>query len=353
MGKEEIRRRIDEIDAETLKLLSERAGLAKEIAQFKKAFYDPARERAIFERLFKLNGGPLKEEHVASIFREILSVCRSLQKPMTVAFLGPRATFSHSAAIERFGTTIIEHPCEDIATVFDEVEKDLADFGVVPFENSSEGVINYTMDRFMISPILVCGEIYSEIAQNLLSNEDSLSKVTKIFTQYKALEQCAGWIQRHAHGKDIVQVDSTALAAQRASKTKNSAAIASRLAAEIYGLKIIERSIEDHKDNKTRFLVIGKERMARTGADKTSILFSVRHEPGTLYRALKPFEKHELNMTMMQARPSRKGPWEYVFFVDVDGHEEDAPIKSTLKEMRKETIILKTIGSYPSAGKKM
>jgi chorismate mutase / prephenate dehydratase len=351
MGKEEIRKRIDEIDAEVLDLLSERAGLAKDIAQFKKTFYDPARERAIFERLFKLNNGPLKEEHVAAVYREILSACRSLQQKMTVAFLGPRATFSHSAAIERFGTSINEHPCEDIATVFDEVEKDLADFGVVPFENSSEGVINYTMDRFTISPIKICGEIYSEIAQNLLSKEESLAKVTKIFTQPKALEQCAVWIQRHAHGKDIVQVDSTALAAQRAAKTKNSAAIASRLAAEIYGLKIIERSIEDFKENKTRFLVIGKEKMARTGNDKTSILFSVRHEPGTLYRALKPFEKHELNLTMMQARPSRKGPWEYVFFVDVEGYEEDEPIKKTMKEMHKETIILKTIGSYPAAAK--
>jgi len=351
MSKEEIRKRIDEIDAAVLKLLSERAALAKEIAQFKKTFYDPARERAIFERLFGINDGPLKEEHVAAIYREILSACRSLQKPMTVAFLGPRATYSHSAVIERFGTTIIEHPCEDIATVFDEVEKDFADFGVVPFENSSEGVINYTMDRFTISPIKVCGEIYSEIVHNLLSSEDTLAKVKKIYTQPKALEQCAVWIQRHAHGREIVQVDSTALAARRAAKTKGGAAIASRLAAEIYGLKIIERRIEDYKENKTRFLVIGKDKMTRTGNDKTSILFSVRHEPGTLYRALKAFEKYELNLTMMQARPSRKGPWEYVFFVDVEGHEDEDAVKGALKELRKETIIMKTIGSYQASAK--
>ncbi len=353
MSKEEIRKKIDGIDARILELLSERAGLAKDIAQYKKQIYDPVRERAIYDRLFDLNAGPLKEEHVELIYREILSACRSMQRRLSVAFLGPRATFSHIAALDRFGSSIDELPCEDIATVFDEVEKENADFGVVPFENSSEGVINYTMDRFLTSPIKVCGEIYSEIVLNLVSRESTMSKVKRIYTHPKPQEQCAAWLQKHAQGKEIVQSDSTAAAAQHAVRVKGTAAIASRIAADMYGLKIIERRIEDHKDNRTRFLVIGRERMKPTGSDKTSVLFSVRHEPGSLYRSLKAFERYGLNLTMMQARPSRKGPWEYTFFVDLEGHDTEDGVKNALKEMRKETTVLKTIGSYPASPMKI
>lgn len=347
MGKEEIRKKIDEVDKRILKLLSERAKLAKQTSQFKRTYYDPAREIQIYERLSKLNEGPLRGEHVEAVYREIISACRSLQRPISVAFLGPRATFSHSAAIQRFGTSIVERPCPDIAAVFDEVEKDLSDYGVVPFENLTEGVVNYTLDRFTVSPVRICGEVYADIAHNLVSKQSSLSKITRIYTHAKVIEQCAEWLRQNARDKEVIEMESTALAARKAAKSKTGAAIASRLAAEIYGLKIVEEHVEDHKDNKTRFLVIGKDAVQRTGKDKTSVLFSVRHEPGSLYRALKAFEKYGLNLTMMQARPSRKGRWEYIFFVDLEGHEEDETVKNALRLMRKETIILKTIGAYP------
>ncbi|HOX28796.1 MAG TPA: prephenate dehydratase [bacterium] len=349
MSKQELRGKIDAIDNEILRLLSERAELTSQTIKFKKTHYDPVREQQIFARLEEMNKGPLKHKHIATIFREILSACREIQCPTTVAFLGPRATFSHSAVVQKFGTSILEHACPDIATVFDEVEKGLAIYGVVPFENSTEGVINYTLDRFTTTTMLICGEIYCDVELNLISKESSLHDIKKIFTHAKVLEQCAGWLQENAKGMDIVQMDSTALAAKQAARTKGGAAIASKLAAELYGLQILEQRVEDYKDNKTRFLLIGKEKMPKTGNDKTSVVFSVRHEPGTLYRALKSFEKYGLNLTMMQARPSRKSSWEYVFYVDLIGHEDDPDVKAAMKEMRKETIILKIMGSYPMA----
>jgi len=349
MSKKEIRDKIDTVDSKILGLLNERAELAMQTKRFKKHFYDPVRERQIFERLWKMNQGPLPNDNISYIYREILSACRGIQRPMAVAFLGPRATFSHAAAIQRFGNSINERPSQDIEMVFDDVEKDLADYGVVPFENSSEGVINYTLDRFTTTPLKICGEIYNEIALNLISRQDDFSKIKRIYTHSKAIEQCAQWLRQNADGKEVIQVASTGLAAQRAKKSSTSAAIAGALAAEIYGLKILQRRIENSRDNVTRFLVIGKQEMPRTGDDKTSVLFSVRHEPGTLYRALKAFEKHNVNLTMMQARPSRKGQWEYIFFVDLQGHVEEGHVQNALKDMRKETIILKTLGAYPAS----
>lgn len=349
MGKKEIRDKIDAIDSKILELLNQRAGLALQTSKFKKHFYDPVRERQIFERLWDMNQGPLESEHIANIYREVLSACRGLQRPLSVAFLGPMATFSHAAAKSRFGASIDEHPCADIGLVFDEVEKDLAVYGVVPFENSSEGVINYTLDRFANTPVRICGEIYSEIAMNLISKQEDISKIKKIYTHPKAIEQCADWLRRNAEDKEVIQVASTGLAAQKAARSRSAAAIAGKLAAEIYSLKIIESRIEDSRVNVTRFLVIGKNKMPKTGKDKTSVLFSVRHEPGTLYRALNSFEKFNINLTMMQARPSRKGQWEYIFFVDLVGHETDGEVRGALDDMKKETIILKTCGSYPAS----
>jgi len=349
MGKEEIRAQIDAMDNQILELLNRRAGLAKQTARFKKHYYDPVREKQIFDRLAGMNKGPLDNGHVSNIYREILSACRGIQRPLAVAFLGPEATFSHAAAKQRFGASIVERPCADIAMVFDEVEKETADYGVVPFENSSEGVINYTLDRFTTTTVKVCGEIYNEIALYLMSKQDSLAGVKRIFTHPKAMEQCAQWLRANAADKEVIQVASTGIAARRARHSSTSAAVAGRLAAEIYGLKILEQRVEDSRDNVTRFLVLGKQDMPRTGDDKTSVLFSVRHEPGTLYRALKAFEKHKVNLTMMQARPSRKGQWEYIFFVDLQGHQSDSNVQNAVRDMRKETIILKTMGSYPTA----
>lgn len=350
MSKEEIRKQIDGIDAKILDLLNQRADLAIRTSQFKKFFYDPVREASIFRSLKRKNSGPLRDEHVAAVYREVLSACRSLQKQLNVAFLGPQATFSHIAALKKFGSSILERPCGAIDTVFDEVEKEIADYGVVPFENSTEGVISDTLDRFAISPLRVCGESYVDVALCLLSQEQDFSNIRRIYSMSKPLEQCSEWMRANAASMEITEVASSAVAAQRAAKNPGTAAIASRLAAKLYKLRIVEPHIEDIKNNRTRFLVISRQSPDRTGTDKTSVMFSVRHEAGALYRALKPFEKYEVNLTMIQARPSKQAPWEYVFFLDMQGHIEDEFISKALKETRKETVFFKHLGSYPETG---
>lgn len=349
MSKAEIRKKIDAIDLDILNLLNERAKLALSTSQFKKVSYDPIREKQIYDRLHEHNSGPLADKHISSIYREVLSACRGLQKQIVVAYLGPRSTFSNVAAIQRFGASIVERPCPDIGHVFDEVEKDVAEYGVVPLENSSEGIINYTLDRFAVSNVRVCGEIYCDVSLNLMAKHEDFSKIEKIYSHSKPLEQCANWLRENAFGKEIIPVESTALAAQKASKSKTSSAIAGAMAAEIYGLKIIQKGLEDSSDNTTRFLIISKHTMPKSGNDKTSVIFTVRHEPGTLYRALRSFEKYGVNLTMMQARPSRQSSWEYMFFIDIQGHQDDQEVKDSLDDIKKETIVLKTLGSYPKA----
>lgn len=347
MSKEEIREKIDRIDAQVLKLLSRRAKLAQQVVQYKKLYYDPKREKQVLKGLFEQNQGPLDNAAVQNIYREIMGACRDLQRPLTIAYLGPSATFSHAAVKQKFGSSIQEMPVFDIPSVFDEVEKEAADYGVVPFENSTEGVINYTLDRFADTNLTICGEIFMDVKLYVMSLETRLEDVKRIFMHPKTIEQCGTWLRDKAADKEIIQVNSTGLAAKRAAAAPRTAAIASKLAASIYGLKIIEQRVEGSRDNKTRFLVIGRDKIEPTGNDKTSILFSVRHEPGTLYRSLRAFEKHEVNLTMMQARPSRHANWEYIFFVDAYGHISDAGLSNALKEMKKETILLKIMGSYP------
>ena len=346
-SKEEIRSAIDKIDSQILKHLAKRATLAHKVGQLKQVFYDPKREREVIRRLLQENNGLLSNEAVEAIYTEIISACRELQRPVTVAYLGQRTTFTNSGAIKRFGHSVNELPCADIPGVFDEVEKGLADYGVVPFENSIEGVINYSLDRFATTPLTICGEVYVGVAMCLLSLESDYTKITKIFAFPKTIEQCANWLRAHSLGREIIQVSSTGRAAQRAADDKKSAALASKLAAEIYGLKIIELRIEDSRDNKTRFMVIGRNKIERTGRDKTSILFSVHHEAGSLYSALKAFEKYKINLLMMQARPSRNVQWEYNFFVDTRGHIDDQAMKNALNELEKHTVMLKILGSYP------
>ncbi|MEW5947124.1 MAG: prephenate dehydratase [bacterium] len=347
--KERLRERIDRLDDRILDLLNRRAKLAIETKNYKKDCYDPERERAITDRLTARNEGPLPDGSLRAVYNEILSACRALQKPVAVAFLGPEATFSHSAALARFGASIIRRPCPDIESVFDEVEKGLADFGVVPIENSTGGVVTATLDRVSESTASVCGEIFLEIQLCLLSRAKSLDRIKKVYTHVQPLEQCSDWVKSQSKKWEFVQVSSSAEAACLAARTAASAAIASRLAADIYGLNVLERRIENVRDNKTRFLVIGSARTPPTGKDKTSIVFTVRHEPGTLYRALKAFEKHGINLTMIQARPSRRAPWEYIFFLDLQGHAADPLVASALRDMKKETVQMKIIGSYPES----
>lgn len=343
----ELRSKIDKIDDQVLKLLNRRAGLARQIIKFKKATYDPVRERAILERLSAANTGPMPNRSLQMIYREILSACRQLQQPITVSFLGPQGSFSHAAAIRHFGNNITEAPASDINNVFDEVEKESAEFGVVPVENSSEGVITVTLDRLAESPLRICGELQTEIALCLLSKAASIDKIKKLYTHPKPLEQSSDWVRRQLAKWEIVQAASSADAARLAAKTANSGAIASRIAAKIYSLKVIEERIENTRNNVTRFLVIGKLTTPPTGRDKTSTVFSVRHEPGALYRALNAFEKHQVNLTMIHSRPSRKESWEYLFFVDMQGHESDAHIKAAFNEIRPQITYMKVLGSYP------
>lgn len=347
MDKEELRRRIDRIDDQILKLLNRRAKYAKQTTRFKKSVYDPARERAVLKRLTSANTGPLPNRSLIAVYREILSTCRKMQQPITVAYLGPEGSFSHAAAIRHFGRDADELPCAEIDGVFDEVEKGNADFGVVPVENSSEGVITVTLDRLAESPLTVCGEVQTRIALCLLSNAASADKIKKVYTNPKPVEQCSDWLRRQDKKWEIVQVSSSAEAALLASRSASAGAIAGKIAAGIYKLKVVEERIENSRNNITRFIVIGKTAARRTGRDKTSIVFSVRHEPGALYRALNSFEKHRVNLTMIHSRPSKKASWEYLFFVDMQGHASDKKIKSALNEMKKQSSHIKVMGSFP------
>lgn len=349
MDKTELRKRIDAIDDQILKLLNRRATFAKQTSRFKKTTYDPARERTILKRLTEANEGPLPNDAIRAVYREILSACRGLQAPVTVAYLGPKGSFSHAAAARQFGSAAGELSCSEIGGVFDEVEKGNADFGVVPVENSSEGVITATLDRLAESPLVVCGELMTRVELCLLSNTESKEKIKKVYTFVKPMEQCSNWLREQNPKWEITQVGSSAEAALMASGSATAGAIASKIAAEIYGLRVLEERIENSRNNVTRFFVIGKIRAKKTSGDKTSVVFSVRHEPGALYRALNSFERHKVNLTMIHSRPSRKESWEYLFFVDMNGHESDRNIRGALNEMRKHSTYVKIVGSYPEA----
>lgn len=348
---EDIRERIDAVDGGILKLLNMRASLAIEIGRVKegeqKASYVPEREEQVYRRLIDSNAGPFTEKGLKGVFREVMSACRSLEKPLRVAFLGPVATFTHEAAMQRFGSSAEFIAKKDISDVFEDVEKDRADFGVVPIENSSEGVVNHTLDMLITSHLMIGAEVMLPVTMALLNKTGRLSDVRKVCSRPHAIAQCKYWLKENLPDAVVAEISSTALGAQLSSQNSSVAAIASAAAADLYDLKVVANHIEDNANNFTRFLVIGKTQAKKTGADKTSILFAVKDAPGALFQMLKPFAKRHINLTKIESRPIKTKAWEYVFFVDLDGHVNDKPVKAALGELEAACSFLKILGSYP------
>ena len=352
-----IRERIDRVDVELQKLLNERASLALEAGKVKQAeqgdeaamFYRPEREAQILTRLKERNQGPMADGDVARLFREIISCCLSLEQPLTVAYLGPSGTYTEMAALAQFGHFVRTRPLGAIDEVFREVESAKVHYGVVPVENSTEGMVNHTLDCFMASPpgIGICAEVELPIHHAFLVHPDSGGRTEQILAHAQTLAQCRGWLDANYPGVERLAVVSNAEAARLAAKNSKLAAVAGEIAAERYGLQVVASSIEDHTDNKTRFLVIGRQHVGASGRDKTSILVSTRNRPGALYRVLEPFHRHGISLTRIETRPARSGDWSYVFFIDFDGHQQDETIERALAEVGEVALEVRRLGSYP------
>lgn len=347
----ELREKIDTIDNDILDLLNHRAEVVVEVGKAKSGakseFYVPSREKAIYDRLVGNNAGPFPEEGIRRVFREIISACLSLEEPMKVAFLGPQATFTHIAAMRQFGHSAKLVPQKSIPNVFDEVLRNRAHYGVVPVENSNEGIVNHTLDMFFDSDLKIIAEVLLEISHDLLSSSGDLSKVRKVISHPQALAQCRGWLEENLPDVSLVDVASTALAAQLVADDESAAAIASEQAGSMYGLRVVKKKIEDNPNNFTRFLVIGQKVPGRSGNDKTSVMFSVKDEPGILYRMLEPFSSRGINLSKIESRPLRKKAWEYIFFLDMEGHIEDENIQQAIQDLQQHCQFLKVLGSYP------
>jgi chorismate mutase/prephenate dehydratase len=351
MSLDEIRKRIDLMDNEIIRLLNERAKAAIEIGKIKEQsnshVYAPAREKEIMEQICAKNRGPLTNEALKSIYKEIISASRSLERPLTVSYLGPRATFTHLAALQKFGNSTSYLSARTISDVFLEVRKGRADFGVVPIENSTEGSVSHTLDMFMESDLKIFSEIMLEVTENLMS-KGQLKDITKIYSHPQALGQCRRWLEANVPHVELVATSSTAQAAELAANDSTAAAIANELAAEVYHLDLLVRRIEDNPNNYTRFFVIGHSSTEKSGRDKTSLMFSIKHKAGALAEVLRIFANYGINLTRIESRPSRQRAWEYVFFVDVEGHFEDEHLSRALSEVATNCIFLKILGSYPS-----
>jgi chorismate mutase/prephenate dehydratase len=350
-----IRDRIDDIDRQLHDLLNARALAAQEVAQIKLAadtevlFYRPEREAQVLRAIKARNQGPLNSEAVARLFREIMSECLALELPLKIGFLGPEGTFTQAAALKHFGHAVSTLPLTAISDVFQEVESGGCHYGVVPVENSSEGVVSHTLDMFLNSPLQICGEVSLRIHHNLLGQTPDFSALKTVYSHQQSLAQCRGWLDRHLPFVERVPVGSNAEAAKRAKQAEHSAAIASAMAAELYDLQVMAPNIEDDAGNTTRFLVIGQQAVPRSGDDKTSLLLSTRNEAGGLYRLLAPLAEHGISMTRIESRPSRRGNWDYVFFVDINGHREDEQLAAALRTLRQQAGMYKELGSYPKA----
>ncbi len=348
-----LRLKIDEIDLKLLALLNDRARLVREIGEIKRdkkaEFYTPLREEEIYDRLAQLNLGPFSNEAVRNIFREIISASLALEVPVKVAYLGPRATFTHLACMQRFGASVSDFPVNSIKEVFDEVERGRADFGVVPVENSTEGVVNHTLDLFVDSPLKIFGEVLVEVSHHLLAKGGEIESLRRIYSHPQAIAQCKDFLEAQLPKVPLEEVSSTALAAELAAEDPSVGAIASELAAKLYNLVILKRQIEDHAHNLTRFLIISKKSHERSGTDRTSILCSIRDCPGALYKMLSPFADQKINLTKIESRPSKKKAWEYLFYIDLTGHLTDEGVSFALEQLKKEAVFLKVLGSYPMA----
>ena len=350
---EQLRASIDTIDDRILDLLNERASLVLQVGKVKAAerrdFYVPNREREIYERLAGKNSGPFPSDGLKSVFREIISASLSLEAPMKVAFLGPKATFSHLAAMQHFGLSAELVPQKAIPAVFEEVAKGRALYGLVPVENSTEGVISHTLDMFMESNLKINAEVLLEVSHYLLSRTGRIEDVKKVYSHPQPLAQCRQWLQDNLPNVPLVDVASTTLAAQIVSEDYHAAAIASQYAASLYDLKMVRERIEDQVNNFTRFLVIGATQPPPSGDDKTSLMFAVKDAPGILYHMLEPFAKRGINLSKIESRPMKKKAWEYIFFLDLAGHLAEPPIADAVEELKGYCQFVKVLGSYPRA----
>jgi chorismate mutase/prephenate dehydratase len=347
---DELRQRIDQCDAEILRLLNERAQCALGIAEIKRnsnaVYYVPERERAIFDRLRDLNPGPLPPEAIKGIYREIISAVRALEKPVDVAYFGGVATFTHLAAMRIFGEHAQYHSLATVDDIFTEVERKRCDYGVVPAETSMGGGVSDTLDRFVNSDLKIVNEVMMRIRQNLLSNSE-LGEITKVYSKVQGLVQCRNWLKANLPNAEQVETSSTAEAARIASGEPGAAAIASELASRIYEIAVVVPGVEDASHNFTRFFVVGHQIARPTGADKTSVLCAIKDRPGALYALLDPLSQRGVNLTRIESRPSRRKAWEYVFFIDMLGHIEDPPIAEALEEVGHLCKELKVLGSFP------
>jgi len=355
---DELRARINGIDAQIQVLISERARIAQQVGQSKAGgdartvdFYRPEREARVLRAVLERNDGPLADDEMVRLFREIMSACLAQQEPLKIAFLGPEGTFTQQAVLKHFGHSVRSLPMASIDEVFHEVEAGVADFGIVPVENSTEGTVNNTLDMFLTSPLNICGEVELRIRQHLMGRMRDLREVRRICSHQQSLAQCRGWLAEHLPDVERVAVTSNAEAARRARDEDGTAAIAGEAAAQVYGLHMLVSDIEDQSDNTTRFLVVGRKLFPASGDDKTSLLLSTAgtEGPGVLYQLLEPLAAAGVSMSRIESRPSRRRKWDYVFFVDIEGHAEDPPVAGALARIRANATLFRVLGSYPRA----
>jgi chorismate mutase/prephenate dehydratase len=354
----EIRIRIDEVDRQIQSLINERARFAQQVGISKGElatavdYYRPEREAEVLRAVLERNEGPLRDEEILRLFREIMSACLAQQEPLKVGFLGPEGTFTQSAVLKHFGHSVRALPFGTIDEVFQEVESGAADFGVVPIENSTEGTVNNTLDMFLTSPLKIGGEVELRIEQHLLGRMAALTDIDRICGHEQSLAQCRGWLREFLPDIELIGVSSNAVGARRARDEDGTAAIGPSAAADVYGLRMMVNNIEDRSDNATRFLIIGRDLLSPSGDDRTTVLVSTSDTgggAGVLHALLSPFATHNINMTRIESRPSRRQNWEYVFFVDLDGHAEEKPLSDALAELKSRSSLFRVLGAYPKA----
>ena len=353
MTLEKLRKKIDELDKNIIAFLNERTRLALEVGKVKvaagKEIYAPERESQIYQKIDREAKGPLPKESVKAIYREIMSASLALEKPLTIAYLGPEASYTHLASLSKFGSSVNYFPALSIHQVFNEVEQKNADYGVIPIENSNEGAVSHTLDMFVDSDLKICSEILFEISHHLMS-KSGMKKVKRVYSNPQAFGQCRLWLDTHLPGVELIETSSTTAAAQRAQKEKGAAAIGSKLAATIYHLPVLAEGIQDFSQNVTRFLVVSRQIPRPSGSDKTSVLVSIKDKVGALYEMLNPIKKSGVNMSKIESRPSKKKAWDYYFFIDFEGHLDQPKVKKMLREMEQRVKFMKILGSYPAGG---
>ena len=356
---EKLRDRIDAIDKQLLELFNQRAGCAVEVATVKRErseasdknvdFFRPDREAQVIKRIKSLNNGPLSDDEVGRLIREVMSACLALEQPLKIAYLGPEGTFTQSAALKHFGHSVSTIPMSSIPDVFSSVESGHADYGLVPVENSTEGVISHTLDMFIDSSLKVCGEVEIRVHHHLAMRSQNVSAISHIYSHQQSFAQCRRWLDQNFPGIERIPVSSNAEAARLASVEDDAAAICGLPAVEIFDLKICYQNIEDLSDNTTRFVIIGRQEVGPSGNDKTSLLISTKNIPGALLGLLQPLADHRISMNKIESRPAQGHKWAYVFFIDVDGHQQDQNVIEAFNELKQQAALFKILGSYPKA----